>query len=312
MDLDQTVVLEVGRLVAEEMRTEKSTQLRAKNVIAFVVLKFNPDTDRHWTVPDPDTFNDLMNRLEGVLMEGDHSCWSAYRWVNMWGRVGLLGLSPSDPDKINAYRCLLESQVLGSTRFTIYPKDALEKKGNISVLLRASFRSFKPEWLPKALLRRSRGLKGSLRLTHVKTYADTDVSRAGASKKGWRLALLQGCPRFMFSLEKYPEEHRFPVGSGHVMIRGGSGREKGQGRGQGQGKGRAQDQARGRGGAPTTGGQQQKDQNQQQPGQGSGRKKNNNYDRSFPAGGLRDMGAGRGRGRGIWASPSPNDPGAPR
>ena len=154
------------------------------------------------------------------------SCRLAYRWANLWGRVGLIGLSPTNKDHLNDYRHVIETQVLGETNFTIFPKDGLDKKGNLSVLLRENFRAYQIECLPRALFDQSRKLRGMLRVTHVRTYPDAARSRAGASKRGWRLLLLQGCEEFMESLKNYDTEYKFPVGSGHVMIRGGNDRPK--------------------------------------------------------------------------------------
>ena len=89
------------------------------------------------------------------------------------------------------------------------------------MLLRDNFKEITPTCLPAAIFRRNRGLKGSLRSTHVKTYGKDDKTRAGVSKHGWRLVLLQGCPSFMKSLESYDEDERFALGSGFIYIRGG-------------------------------------------------------------------------------------------
>ena len=288
VDLDKTVVLEVGKLVAEEIRPEENIKLRARGSVAFVVLKFDPDHDKHWTVPEPELFHDLMNRVEGGILENDLKCGEAYKWISMWGKVGLLGLDANKMEQMNEYRDMLERQTLGKIRFTLFPKEALEKKGNISVLLRASYKSFKAEWLPKAIMRRTRQLRGSLRLTHVKTYADGDVSRAGASKRGWRLALLQGCPRFMFSLEKFGQDHLFPVGSGQVLIRGGSNRPKGKGRRrEGDRPGRNEN-------GPTSSGHQRQSRHSasEKTGEKTTEKRKDSYDRSFPTGGLRSVSYG--------------------
>ena len=105
--------------------------------------------------------------------------------------------------------------------FTLFPKDAVENRGSISVLLRDGFKNFKPRCLPAAIFRRNRGLTGSLRATHTKTYGPNDKTRSGVSKNGWRLVLLQGCPQFMRSLEAYDEDEKFNLGSGFIFIRGG-------------------------------------------------------------------------------------------
>ena len=121
---------------------------------------------------------------------------------------------------------MIEAQKLGPIKFTIFPKEALDRRGNLSVLLRENFRAYKVECLPRAILTNTRSLKGGLKVTHWKAYPDTARSRAGASKKGWRLVLLQGCPELMESIKRFDVDYKFSVGSGHVIIRGGAGRPR--------------------------------------------------------------------------------------
>ena len=101
-------------------------------------------------------------------MERHLPFWDAYRWATLWGRVGLIGLASKDLSAVNAYRKMIEEQRSGNTRFTLYPKDALEKRANLSVLLRENYIGFNIKWLAKAIMLRSR-LKGGLRVTHIKT-----------------------------------------------------------------------------------------------------------------------------------------------
>ena len=178
------------------------------------------------------------------------------------------------------------------------PKDALDNKGNISVLLRLPFRSFKREWLASSILKRTRGLKGSLRVTHSKTYTHKDFSRNGTCKEGWRLFLLQGCPTFMETLSTYGQDYRFPLGCGHVLIRGGSGRPRGDSGPDGP-RGRSRSR-----GAPES---RQDDQryNNERPGRNRSRAlstefpSNGNNNTSGVSGGY---GRGRGASFGTWAS----------
>ena len=123
----------------------------------------------------------------------------------MWGKVGLLGLASHNIADIKEYRAAVEDQLSGKTKFTLFPKDALEKRGNLTVLLRENYADFEVKWLPKAILVRSR-MKGSLRLTHIKHYRDDDKTRDGVSKRGWRLALLQGCSLFMEEIKKFDQD----------------------------------------------------------------------------------------------------------
>ena len=241
-ELNRTQTLEIADLAGGGIDVGRGGQILVTDVIAFVVLKFDPTSDKSWSVPDPPLWEDLINNVLGYIVEHGLPCGQAYRWANLWGRVGLLGLSPKKMDLVHQYRKVIELQRTGNIRFTIFPKDGLEKRGNLSVLLRDNHRALKVEWLPKALLMRSR-MRGGLRVTHEKTYKDTDFTRNGTSKQGWRLVLLQGCPIFMKSLEKYDQEHRFPVGAGHVLIRGGTGRPRSRmqdGRGRTEGRGPAQ------------------------------------------------------------------------
>ena len=144
----------------------------------------------------------------------------------MWGRVGLVGLSARDPDHIRAYRNLVEQLEDDRYCFTIFPRDAADKRGSISILLQENFRAFNPMCLPGSLFSRNRGLTGALKVTHIKTYREEEKSRSGLSKKDWKLVLLQGCGSFMKSLEEFDEDHKFSIGCGFVFIRGGIRRPK--------------------------------------------------------------------------------------
>ena len=192
------------------------------------MLKYDSEVDSDWTVPDPATFRDLLGRVDSEVLEFNLPCRRAFLWGNLWGRIGLVGLSSKDLTLVNEFRLIVENQILRTTRFTLFPREALEKKGNLTVLLREGFRTFDVAYLPKAILLRSPLLRGGLRITHIKHYGDEEYSRTGACKAGWRLVLLQGCPLFMDSLTNYEQDHKFPVASGHVLLRGGTGRPKGQ------------------------------------------------------------------------------------
>ena len=121
--LDRTVTVDVGQMLAPSIRPSQPVNVETKGVVPFVVLKFTPGVDRHWSIPPPGVFHDLINRVEGKITDDKLDCGSACRWANLWGKVGLLGLDPRDQDKVERYRAILENQILGHTRFTIYPKD---------------------------------------------------------------------------------------------------------------------------------------------------------------------------------------------
>ena len=283
VDLDTTRTFQVRDLVSSGMEVTEGAQVRSRDIIPYVVLKWDEAKDTHWSVPSTSLFHGLVNRIESRIQRDDLTCGSVMKWSNLWGKVGLLGLSARDPSLLSAFRTLVESQVNGSIRFSIYPRDGLDKKGNVSVLLRETYRDFDIGVLAKTILRRTRKLKGGLRVTHIKEYGDNERSRTGASKAGWRLVLLQGTPEFMASLEQFEAEHRFWVGSDRIIIRGGNRKASGT-----QGPGQV---------ARQRGGQRQQHQQQAMGGHNATRSRNRSYDQSYPAGPGRHDESGRGRGR---------------
>ena len=228
VDLDETRVFEMRDLVSSDIRIHRGSQVRSRNIIQFIVLarprtagQRLPGQTTPWTVPEPQEFHDLVNRTECYMIAKTPACFRIQKWANLWGKVGLLGLSAKNADHLEEFRRIIESLGTNDLIFTIFPREGLDKKGSVSILLRETFRSYEPTCLPEALLLRNRGLRGSLRVTHIKTYHEDDRSRGGQSKKDWRLILLQGCAEFMTSLEAYSEDAQFILGSGHIFIRGG-------------------------------------------------------------------------------------------
>ena len=103
-------------MLAPDLRPLQPIRVETKGVVPFVVLKFTPGVDRHWTIPHPNVFHDLVNRVEGEITDERLLCGSACKWANLWGKVGLLGLDPKDQSLVNEYRSILENQFLGEKR----------------------------------------------------------------------------------------------------------------------------------------------------------------------------------------------------
>lgn len=149
---DDTVVFDVGDIVSSNVDIGKGGRISVKQIVQFVVLKYDPNVDEDWTVPEPRIFKELLVRVDCEILERNLDCRKAFKWANLWGRVGLVGLSPLDIGLLNQFREAVEDQLLGDTKFTLFPRDALEKRGNLSVLLRTDFRSFDVALIPKAIL----------------------------------------------------------------------------------------------------------------------------------------------------------------
>ena len=194
VDLDESRVFDVRDLVTSAIEIHRGTELRTRDVIQFVVLcraKQHPHDDiftpnqagrsqssprASWTVPDPQIFNDLINRAECLMSKRSLPCLKTQKWANMWGKVGLVGLCAKNPDNIRQYRNVIEQMEHRHLNFTIFPRDAVDKRGSVSVLLLEKFRAFDPLCLPELLFLRNKGLRGALKVTHIKTYQDDELS----------------------------------------------------------------------------------------------------------------------------------------
>ena len=277
--LDTTQVFPIRDLVSSDIAVDDRVVIRSRDVIPYVLLKWDTRVDKGWSVPDPTLFHDLTNRVDTVISDGDLPCGAVLKWSNLWGKVGLLGLSAKNKTLLNEFRDLVEEQVTPTTKFTIYPRDGLDKKGVVTILLRETYRGFQDvRLIPKSLFRRTKQLRGGLRVTHVKRYGRHERSRAGTSKEGWRLVVLQGDAAFMESLEAFEADHRFPLGSDRVIIRGGSRRPSSAPAG-------TRPSSSNNNNTRAQGGQQRQQQQQQYQGRtGLNKSRNRSYDRDFPSG----------------------------
>lgn len=68
---------------------------------------------------------------------------------------------------------------------------------------------------------RNPGLEGGVKVARAKIFRRDDLDTRGESMLGARLAQLDGNDIFLKSLEKFPRSHRFGLGVGTVIIRGG-------------------------------------------------------------------------------------------
>ena len=76
--------------------------------------------------------------------------------------------------------------------FITIPRDVIEPKNTLTVILKEVHRSLEVHHLPAALLRRNPILKGGVKTIRVKRFAQDEKTKNGDSKAQWRLAVLQG------------------------------------------------------------------------------------------------------------------------
>ena len=74
-----------------------------------------------WTIPDVADFHDLVNRADPHIVSEKLSCITVAKWSNLWGKVGLLGLSGKRQDLLEQHRDVIENLPTNKLRFTIFP-----------------------------------------------------------------------------------------------------------------------------------------------------------------------------------------------
>jgi hypothetical protein len=224
--LQQTKILQTTSLLdPEEFIGNLPPQVKAKGTLQFVVMACSED-DSNWFVPPLQTFFDLISQVECSLIEKQSNALTALKWASQWGEVGLVGLSTRNLELLQDYRRALATTVIDNICFTSIPRDVLEPKNVVTLLLKEVHRHFKPEYVPFAILQRNPDLRGRLRTIRVKTHGPDDKTIKGQSKAGWRTIVLEGDCEFMTSLKFLPEDRRFALGAGHVFLHGGERSEK--------------------------------------------------------------------------------------
>ena len=126
---------------------------------------------------------------------------------------------------------LVQNQKKDGFIFTMVPKELVALNSTVITLLKYNFRGYNLAILPTALFRRNLDLDGKLVVKKSRLFGPTDKTLKGESKEGWRHVEMEADTTFMANLERYPESHRFSLGSDSIQIWGGKRKPEPQGRG---------------------------------------------------------------------------------
>ena len=187
--------------------------------------------------------------MESEIVAKDLDIISVLKWANLWNDTGLVGLSTRDPARLDNFRDFVHAQKKGGMAYALIPKELVTNKTTITTLLKYTYRDYDLAALPGGIFRRNLELDGSLVVVKSRLFGTGDKTLKGESKEGWRYVELEADLVFMGILERYPESHRFTLGSDSIQLWGGKRRpEPGQtGRGR---SGRPGTGNQGRGGGP--------------------------------------------------------------
>ena len=265
-----------------EGREELNT-LKASGPVHFVVLqRLGATPDCNWMLPTIQQFHNVVNFVECSQVSRRFRVRSVVKWSGVWDAVGTLGLILDDVAKFKIYRDFFENVSNAGMNYTLMPKDAVVQEKCLSAILKTELRTIELSQFPGALFEANGELRGSIHITHSRTYGAGDKTRAGDPKDGWRLIFFRGSPSFLDSIVEIPESHKFPLGSDGVQIWGGERAEDPRRRSSAAARGRGR--ARGRGGTPGPG-----------RGRGAGGSNNNNNDPNNSRGGRSANSARPGR-----------------
>ena len=177
-----------------------------------------------WDVPTLLQCQDFTNAFISMVYEGDdlHQWSKAYVRSGRWGKVGTMLLSSDSIEDLSELRRQIALWPYRGFAYDTFPKDVLTTKADVSILLRASMKTFNTEMIPKVLFARNQdAIAGSLRILSTKFFGAEERSHKGDSKEHWRSVDLKGCDQFMRCLRFIPESFPFLLGFDAVQIKGG-------------------------------------------------------------------------------------------
>ena len=187
----------------------------------LVVRPTSAPAGHRWEVPSQELARDFTNEVLNELFMSDNPAADAYEKTGKWGLFTVIYLSSLDQERMDNFRRAAASKIYLDNTFDMYPKDALQARTDISILLRSSMKTWNVEITPKVLFKRNTSLAGSLRVLSTFFFAASDFSNKGESKVDWRKINLAGDDQFLRCLQNHPESHPFLLGVDAVQIRGG-------------------------------------------------------------------------------------------
>ena len=220
--LDQEVEITIPELITTP-REQVNVTFETGPVVKFIMVAKNLATGG-WSVPSKQRFHDVINKVDSKIRRESRGCGSVLEWCSEWGGgVGLMGLRVINPRELNAYRTVVSEINIGGLWYNTYPKTFLAHKPEVSAFLRPELRCFDIEFLPHSLFENNGLLEGGIRVRFTKHRNDgnhDDDSVAPFLKDGGKVVILEADEVFVSSLQRYPHNHSFRLGSSTVKLKG--------------------------------------------------------------------------------------------
>ena len=108
-------------------------------------------------------FQDFVGHVESALAREWLHLEGVWEWGNAWGETGLLGLHSHDKQKLNELRTLITTKCMQGKEFNTFPKEALVRSPDYTVILKSNMRTLHLDSLVERIIRHNRGvLEGTL------------------------------------------------------------------------------------------------------------------------------------------------------
>ena len=205
---------EVVTNAKEQIQVTFETSMTAK----FLLVARNVLT-ACWTIPSRQRFHDVINQTESRIRREGLDCLSVLEWNSEWqGGIGLLGLKVSDLDALQSFRSVISGIQVGDMVYNTYPKDLLDYGNEVSIYMKPELRCFDLEFLPNSLFEKNRLLAGNVIVRYSKFIQSSGGQPIDFNLCG-KVVIMEGDDEFLRSLQKYPTNYSFRVGSFTVKIR---------------------------------------------------------------------------------------------
>ena len=187
-------------------------------IAKFLMVAKNVSTSR-WTIPSLQRFHDVLNHVENRVRKECLQCQFVIQWNSEWQKgIGLMGLQVTDAVKLDMFRSVLADIRIGGFQYNSFPKSALLKDSEVSIMIKNELKSLDLRWIPHSLFEKNRLLDGNMAVRFSGPAEQTEKDEVGC-KAPDRLVILEGDDRFIQSIQKYPPNHVFKLGSSTVTMR---------------------------------------------------------------------------------------------
>ena len=220
--LEEEVEITIPEIV-DTVKNQVNVTFVTGPVAKFILVARDTVTSR-WSVPSRLRFHDVVNQAESKIRRDKLSCGSVLDWCSEWGGgggVGLLGLRVIHPRELHAFRTVITEVRIGGLWYNTYPKDFLAHKTEVSVLLRQELRCLDLQFLPHSLFEKNSLLEGDIRVRYSRHRDERgdDPTVAPLLQDGGKVVILEVDEKFALSLQKYPNNYSFRLGSFNAKLR---------------------------------------------------------------------------------------------